>query len=66
MRTSISYGDSITIPSRGSIDTLIRLKKLRPPISVQDVIRITGSENKAKAFLVNAVNSGILIQDTTT
>ena len=61
MRTSISYGDSITIPSRGSIDTLIRLKKLRPPISVQDVARVTGSENKAKAFLVNAARSGIII-----
>ncbi len=61
MRTSISYGDSITIPSRGSIDTLIRLKKLRPPISVQDVTAVTGSENKAKAFLVNAARSGIII-----
>jgi hypothetical protein len=61
MRTSISYGDNVRPPSRGSIDTLVRLIKLRPPVSVQDVIRITGSENKAKAFLVNAVRSGILI-----
>ncbi len=61
MRTSISYGDIVSIPSRGSIDTLVRLIKLRPPVSVQDVTRVTGSENKAKAFLVNGVRSGILL-----
>jgi hypothetical protein len=61
MRTSISYGDSVNIPSRGTMDTLVRLAKLRPPVSLQDVVGVTGTENKAKAFLVNAARSGIVI-----
>ncbi len=62
MRTSISYGDHSSIPSRGSIDILVRLARLRPPVSVQDVIAVTSSENLAKAFLVNAARSGIIIR----
>ncbi len=61
MRTSISYGDHASIPSRGSIDTLVRLARSRPPVSVRDVIGATGSEAKAKVFLVNAARSGIII-----
>jgi hypothetical protein len=61
MRTSISYGDSVNIPSRGTMDTLVRLSKLRPPVSLRDVVGVMGSENKAKAFLVNAARSGIIV-----
>ena len=61
MRTSISYVTSITIASRGSIDALVRINKMRPPISVKDVTGVMESQNKAKAFLVNAVRSGIVI-----
>jgi hypothetical protein len=62
MRITISYRDKVTIPSRGTIDTLVRLTKLRPPVSLQDVVGVTGTENKAKAFLVNASRSGIIIR----
>ena len=62
MRITISYRDSIDLPSRGTVDTLVRLAKLRPPVSLQDVVGVTGTENKAKAFLVNASKSGIIIR----
>lgn len=61
MRTTISYRDSVEIPSRGTMDTLVRLTKLRPPVSLQDVVGVTGTENRAKAFLVNAARNGIII-----
>jgi hypothetical protein len=50
MRLTISYREQVSIPSRGTIDTLVRLTKRRPPISLQDVVEVTGTENKAKAF----------------
>jgi hypothetical protein len=62
MRTSISYREDVESPSRGTVDTLVRLMGLRPPVSLQDVMGVTGTENKAKAFLVNAVRSGILVR----
>jgi hypothetical protein len=62
MRITIAYRDSIGLPSRGTVDTLVRLAKLRPPVSLQDVVGVTGTENRAKAFLVNASKSGIIIR----
>jgi hypothetical protein len=61
MRTSISYGDRPSLPSAGSIDTLVKLAGRRPPLSLQDIAVVTGSENRAKAFLVNAKRTGIII-----
>lgn len=62
MRTTISYGDRVMIPSRGTIDTLVRLTKMRSPVSFQDVVGVAGTENKAKAFLMNASGTGIIIR----
>ncbi len=62
MRITIAYRDSIYLPSRGTVETLVRLAKLRSPVSLQDVVGVTGTENKAKAFLVNASKSGIIIR----
>jgi hypothetical protein len=62
MRITIAYRDGMDLPSRGTVDTLVRLARLKPPVSLRDVVDITGTENKAKAFLVNASRSGIIIR----
>jgi hypothetical protein len=35
---------------------------LRPPLTLQDVAGVTGTENRAKAFLVSAKGSGVVIR----
>ncbi len=62
MRITIAYRDSITMPSRGTVDTLVRLARSKPPVSLRDVVEVTGTENKAKAFLVAASRSGVVIR----
>lgn len=61
MRRTISYGDTIRVPSRGTVETLVSLSRRRPPVSLQDVVAVTGTENAAKAFLTSAKRDGVVI-----